>query len=205
MKKQTSEIDWNDIKHRLEASGAALERRFQLSEADETEILRARAAELARDPKSSVAAEASLEVVEFRLAQQRYALESTFVDEAHRLEQLTPLPCTPPFVLGLASVRGELLSVLNIERLLDLPERESTGRGTLIVVRGKKMEFGILASDVVAVRSIPLRKIQPTLPTLTGIHEEYLKGVTDEGLVILDIEMMLSDERIIVHEDAGAT
>jgi len=44
------------------------------------------------------------------------------------------------------------------------------------------------------------------LPTFTGIRAEYLQGVVaalpgmDERLIILDVERILSDERIIVHE-----
>jgi purine-binding chemotaxis protein CheW len=43
--------------------------------------------------------------------------------------------------------------------------------------------------------------VQPSLPTLTGIREEYLKGVTKERLTILDGKKLLSDKNIIVHEE----
>jgi purine-binding chemotaxis protein CheW len=63
------------------------------------------------------------------------------------------------------------------------------------------MEFGILADVVLGVRRIPLTDIQPSLPTLTGIREDYLKGVTGEQVVILDAEKLLSDKKITVHEE----
>lgn len=50
-------------------------------------------------------------------------------------------------------------------------------------------------------RGIPLGDIQPPLPTLTGIREEYLKGVTAERIVILDAEKLLSHPAILVHEE----
>ena len=41
----------------------------------------------------------------------------------------------------------------------------------------------------------------PSLPTLTGVREQYLKGVTAECLVILDGEKLLSDSKMVVHEE----
>ena len=62
------------------------------------------------------------------------------------------------------------------------------------------MLFGVLADTITGVRQIPLAGIQPSLPTLIGIREEYLKGVTPERTVILDAEKLLADEKIIVRE-----
>ncbi|MDP1721287.1 MAG: hypothetical protein Q8L08_09895, partial [Candidatus Nanopelagicaceae bacterium] len=59
----------------------------------------------------------------------------------------------------------------------------------------------ILADAIVDVRNIPLGKIQSGLPTLTGIREDYLRGITAERLVILDAVMLLTDSNIIVHEE----
>jgi purine-binding chemotaxis protein CheW len=43
--------------------------------------------------------------------------------------------------------------------------------------------------------------LQTSLPTLTGIRADYLKGISDERLVVLDVDRILSDPRIIVHEE----
>ena len=45
------------------------------------------------------------------------------------------------------------------------------------------------------------RSLQPSLPTLTGIRADYLKGVTAERLVVLDLARILADPKIIVHEE----
>ena len=71
----------------------------------------------------------------------------------------------------------------------------------VIVVRDGSMELGIVADIVVGVHSIPEKSIQPTLPTLTDICAEYLRGVTSDQVAILDVEAILADKRIIVHEE----
>ncbi len=199
--KQTTSIDWSEVHRRLETARAALERGLTPSPEEKKQILRARAKALAREPEGEGAAQEALEIVEFLLAYERYGIESSYVREVYPLKAFTPLPCTPPFVLGIINVRGQILSVIDIKKVFDLPEKGLTDLNKVIILRGEKMEFGILADAILGVRSIPLEKIQPSLPTLTGIREEYLKGVTGERVVILDAEKLLSDKKILVHEE----
>src|SRR5439155_25417175 len=126
---------------------------------------------------------------------------SSSVREVYPLKELTPLPCTPPFVLGIINVRGKILSVIDIKKFFDLPEKGLTDLNKVIIVHADEMELGILADALLGVRAIPLEELQPSLPTLTGIRAEYLKGVTKDRLVILDTEKILSDKGIIVHEE----
>ena len=48
----------------------------------------------------------------------------------------------------------------------------------VIVLQSGNMVFGMLADAILGVRRIALAEIQPALPTLTGIREKYLKGMT---------------------------
>lgn len=170
---------------------------------DDAQILRARARALARPPEHAPPAETMLDVLEFRLAQERYALETRYVREVHPLKDLTPLPCTPPFVLGIVNVRGRILPVIDFKKFFDLPEQGLTDLHRVILLEGNDMEVGLLADAIVGVRSIPVDSLQPSLPTLTGIRNEYLKGVTAERLIVLDVARILADPKIVVHEELG--
>lgn len=164
-------------------------------------VLRARARALARPVERAPVAETLLEVLEFRLAQERYAIETQYLREVVPLGELTPLPFTPPFVLGIVNVRGRILPVLDIKKFYDLPEQGLTDLHRIIIVHGHDLELGLLADAVVGVGSIPLESLQPSLPTLTGIRGEFLKGVTADRLVVLDLDRMLTDPRIVVDEE----
>jgi purine-binding chemotaxis protein CheW len=167
----------------------------------ETEIiLQERAKALARE-RQREEVEASLQVIEFLLAHEKYAIESEYIREVYPVKEITPLPCTPTFVIGLINVRGEILSVIDIKRLFDLPEIELTNHSKVIITQADEMELGILVDSIVGGRYIPLNEIQPSLPTLTGIRMDYLKGVTTERLVVLDMAKILADQKIIVHEE----
>lgn len=163
-------------------------------------ILKARAEVLAREPAQARAAAEYIEVIEFVLAAERYAVETRCVREVSPLANLTPLPCTPAFVLGIVNLRGEILSVIDLKRFFELPEKGLTDLDKVIVLEAQSMRFGILADAVSGVRRIALDEIQPSLPTLTGVREAYLKGVSAERVVILDADKLLADKRIIVRE-----
>lgn len=163
-------------------------------------ILKARAQALAQAPEQVMATEC-LEVVTFLLAYETYGIETACVREVYPLKDLTPLPCTPPFVAGIVNVRGQLISVIDIKKFFDLPEKGLTDLNKVIILSDGVMGFGILADAIVDVRNIPLEKIQSGLPTLTGIREQYLRGITAERLIVLDGYSLLTNRNIVVHEE----
>ena len=197
-------IGWPELHRRLEISRSAMQRRLTPTVEERRAILRTRARALAQERHGDEdIAQSRLEVVEFLLASERYGIELTYISEIHALSEFTALPGTPPFVLGLTNVRGKILSVIDIKKLFDLPGRGLTDLNKVIVVRTHQMELGILADAVLGVRTIPLNQFQTSLPTLTGIRAEYLKGITKEPLVVLDVAKILSDEKIVVNDDVG--
>lgn len=212
-------VDWSEVHRRLETAQAALEQRLTPTAEEKKKIFKARAKALAREPEQKEAAEEYVEVIEFLLAQEKYGLESRFVREVYPLRELTPLPGTPPFVLGIVSVRGQIFSVVDLKKFFDLPEKGLTDLNKVIILRSESlalgasslsvnsaegMEFGILADVILGVRSISRAEIQPPLPTLTGIRQEFLKGVTRERLVVLDADKLLSNEDVTVRQEVEA-
>jgi purine-binding chemotaxis protein CheW len=164
-------------------------------------LLRERARALAL-PRSAGAVEAgALELLEFRLARERYALETRHVSTVVPLRELTPVPCAPRFILGIVNVRGRITPVLDIRVFFDLPGQGLTDLHRVILLRGQELEFGLLADAITGVQSVHPSGLQPSLPTLTGIRSEYLKGVTADRVVVLDVDRLLADPGIIVHEE----
>lgn len=168
------------------------------------EILHERAVALAREDKDAAAVGETIEVVEFLLAYEVYAVETRFVREVRVLKDLTPLPCAPPFVAGIINVRSQILPVIDIKRFFDLPERGIADLHHVLILRSDSTELALLADLVRGVRTVPLEHVQTSLPTLTGVRAEYLRGITAEGLVILDVEKVLSSEQIVVYNEPGS-
>jgi purine-binding chemotaxis protein CheW len=164
-------------------------------------ILKNRARALAKEPEKADANLQFLEIIEFRLASETYGVESKYIREIYPLKDLTPLPGTPSFVLGLANVRGQILSVIDLKKFFNLPEKGLGELNKIIIVRNETMEFGILADAIIGARRIMPGDIQESPPTIPGIGAEYLKGITKERLAVLDMEKILNDEKIIVRSN----
>lgn len=198
---ESSETVWSKARRRLEEARAALEKGFQPDADEKLAILEDRARALSWRTEREDGDDEQLVTVEFLLGHETYAIESAWIREVHPLRDLTPIPCTPPFVLGVINVHGQILSVLDLKRFFRLPEQGLTDLNRIIILSSGEMEFGILADAILGLRSIPVRKIQPPPPTLTDIKADFLRGVTGERVVIIDGKKLLSDPRIIVHEE----
>jgi len=168
---------------------------------DKKRILKERALRLARRPDTDAIREECLDVIEFMLAHERYAVEVNYVREVYPLKDLTPVPCTPSFVLGIMNVRGQVLSVTDIREFFNLPRKEITDTNRVLILKNNKLELGVLAEAVLGERKIPIDEVHPDVPTLRGAREQYVRGVTKERLIILDANKLLSDDGIVVHEE----
>lgn len=167
---------------------------------DRQHILQTRAQALARDPGAKVT-EAALEIVEFSLATEHYAVETCHVREVFPFKELTPVPCTPAFITGIVNVRGRLITVVDLKKFFNLPTSGLHDLHQVIILHSEVMDLGILADDVVGVRSVLVRQLQVALPTLRGIGQHYLRGVTGDRLVVLNAARILGDPKIIVQEE----
>lgn len=193
-------LDWDEVHRRLAAAEAAIRDKWEPDRDEVARILRERAKGLATETENADPAD-YLEILEFQLAWERYAIESFHVREVFPLERLTPLPCTPDFVLGIANVRGEMISVVDIKKFFGLPQKGLGDLNKLIVLESPAMGFGILADAVLGMRRIPRDDIQPPLPTFSGIGEDYLHGVAYGHTIVLDAQKLMGDTRMVVREE----
>jgi purine-binding chemotaxis protein CheW len=167
----------------------------------EARILKERAIELSREDAPETDRGSSLEVVEFELAGERYGLALSEVREVCLLKQLTPVPCTPAFVTGIMNLRGEIVTVVDIRQFFELPALGITDLNRIIVIHSEEMQLGLLADRIHGAKVISVNDLQPSLPTLTGIRADYMRGVSSDRLIILAAAKMLSDPSLIIYEE----
>ncbi len=181
-----------------------------VNQKSEMEILERRARVLARLPTEEAAEGETLHLLTFPLGEERYGVDIALVQEVQPLESQTwsLVPCTSDFIVGAVNIRGRIYSVMDMARFLGLPQRPPSEAAHVLLVQGGVqgdeggMELGILADDVPQVITVSLAEVQPSSATVSTQAQEYVRGVTDDMLIILDLERLLSDPRIIVHEEA---
>ena len=141
-----------------------------------------------------------LTVVEFLLSPERYAVEQQFVDEVLLLKELTPIPGVPDYVAGITNIRGRILSVLNLKILLGITSKGITELNRIIILKNNRMEFGILTDSVLGTRFLPSGQLVQKPVTLQGDASRYVKGITADGLVVLDCVQLLTDKAITINQ-----
>ncbi|HEY5996068.1 MAG TPA: chemotaxis protein CheW [Candidatus Deferrimicrobiaceae bacterium] len=168
------------------------------------QIFERRAAMLAKPPPAPGATQGLLEIVEFRVGAERYAIETTWVREVYHARAITIVPGTPEFVLGIINVQGRIISVIDIRSFFGLRGREASEEIRVLILRSDEMEFAVLADEIVGVSRIAPGELQATLPTLQGSRIEYLKGITNDRMTVLDAGKMLADPGLVVDEEVQA-
>ncbi len=198
MKDLTGGINREQIRHSAESVRAAFAKGSELRPAEKRQILKARADALAKKEEMSDADEACLQVAVFLLAHETYGVELTYIREVCLLKEITRIPSVPSFVLGIIAFRGQILSLIDLKKIFDLPVQQIDERSRVIVLHSDTMEFGILADEVIGVMAIPLSRIQGTYQ---GMGAEYLRGITPDRMAILDAKELLSDKKLVVHQE----
>lgn len=162
-------------------------------------ILAARARQLALPLSCDEPSRKTLEILEFSLARENYGVASQWVREVFTLNDLTPVPCTPAFVLGVANLRGQIMSIIDLRRFFGFASVGLTNLNKVIVLDGFGMSFGLALDDIVEVRHIAEADLSP--PTnISGVSGQYLLGVTAQHVAVIDTQKLLSDKRIVVDE-----
>ena len=195
-------IDWQSIHRRLAVAEAAISGALTPGPDDVRRILEARARAAAKPPEQPDHV-IRLDILTFSLSGETYGVETGRVREVCRLKDLTALPCTPPFVAGIMNLRGDILAVLDLRQFFQLPAKGLTDLNRVIVLKRGDDELGLLADSIDGVRTVPTTHLQGGLPTLTGIRERFLKGVTAQMLIVLDADRLLTDTGLKVNEQVA--
>ena len=174
---------------------------IHLSEDQIKEVLDIRAATLAQTAGEEQEESAVSQYVSFKLGQERYALEVRLVEEIQLIKELTRIPCTPAFVYGAVNVRGRILPVIDIKSFFGLTPVGLTPTSKIIVVEAGELQLGVIADQVDEVMDIHVDEIKTQIETLSGSSEEFIKGVTDDAVIILDMAKLAQDKRMIIRED----
>jgi len=173
---------------------------LQTDGAEERRILQERAKILAR-PDVVEAADSADEiyVVQFLVAGQSYAFDGSMVREVSPCKQLTRIPCTPRFIAGVVNVRSEIIPVLDIRNLFQLPAGWPNNC-KLIVLQSADTRLGVLADDVIGVTTLSLARLQPPLPNMTPEQTRYMRGLADGPIIFIDAQSLIDDPQIAVNE-----
>ena len=139
-------------------------------------------------------AEASLELLCFRVATEDYAISIMDIKEIIKPREVTEVPRVPSFVRGILSLRGIIIPVFDMRLRLGLPAGVRSERERVIVVKRQGGFCGVLVDQVVQVVRIAETAVEAPPVVLEGIDREFVQGigrVAGRMLILLDMEKVL--------------
>jgi purine-binding chemotaxis protein CheW len=147
-------------------------------------------------PAELVGATGEEQHVIFALAGTEYAAPIANVIEIGRPLDVTPVPNVPGWVLGIANLRGDIISMVDLRAFLGM-ERISYGQASRMLVaqtRREDMTTALIVDRVSGIRYLAVDRIgAPTAPIEDRVTP-YLRGVYEHDghlLVILNLERLL--------------
>ena len=141
-----------------------------------------------------------LQLVSFKIDDAEFGVDILMVQEINKMMELTVVPNTPEFIEGVVNLRGQIITVIDLAKRLDLPSTGKTEATRIMVVEVGEDTVGMIVDSVSEVLRLSTDDIEDT-PALidTEVHEKYLRGVgksEDRLLILLDLNEVLSTEEI---------
>lgn len=187
-----SRIDWDSVRRRIKESEDALNRSL-----DDEQRLQAtyanRALRLAARQESEAGAKRqATAVLVFKLAQEQFGIEVRRLSSVVRMKRCTALPGSPPGLVGVIGVRGQIRSVISLRQILAIGGHEEVAAGYVLLTNVNGCEVGLLVDEVDHVAEVAM----DALVTTERGHEEspFIRGLAADGVRILNMERVLRHE-----------
>ena len=144
------------------------------------------------------AAERVPQLILFLLGTVECALPADAVQGIERITEITPIPNTAPWVLGVVQVWGSIVSVVDLRAFFGLTPEPLSTRNRLLVLTMKDMTIGFLVDFVTEMRPTDntVAMDDPTIPQWLQPFAEGSFHLEDRMVVMLDPERLLFSEAI---------
>jgi purine-binding chemotaxis protein CheW len=137
--------------------------------------------------------------VTFQLGGETYGINVLQVREVLRVTDITPVPGSQEYVLGIINLRGNVVTVIDCRRCFDLPDRQCDYLSRIVIVEASGQTVGVLVDSVAEVVYLPSSQIDHA-PTV-GAEEsaKHIQGVysrNDELLILVDLNKLIAIEEV---------
>lgn len=138
------------------------------------------------------------------LTEEFFGIDLRFVREFITINNVMPIPCCPPYVLGDMNLRGDILTIMDIRNILNLPNPKAQAESKGIVIEINDYIIGIPVDDILDIAYVTSKIITDVPAALRSVDEEYLVGCAKYGsgmLAILDLQKIFSSNTMIVNQE----
>lgn len=130
---------------------------------------------------------ADLEYLCFRVSDELYAINIMDIKEIIKPREVTEVPRAPSFVIGVLSLRGTIIPILDMRMRLGLLREQTSGKERIVVIKNNESFSGLLVDEVIQVVRMKKESVEPAPAVLEGIDRDFVFGIgrTDGRLLII--------------------
>lgn len=135
-----------------------------------------------------------VQIVNFTVGDVNYGVPVGQVREVRNMQKVTCVPGAPHYVEGVTNLRGQIITVMDLRKRLNLPQSEGGGE-KIVVVELDKVAVGIVVDTVTEVSTIKSQDIERHMEIATKL-DHYMLGVGKQNeklIVILDLAKIIKD------------
>lgn len=144
-----------------------------------------------------------VELVAFNLDDENYAIEIKYIQEIIRMQEITDVPHSETFILGVINLRGQVIPVIDLKKKFNLGNFADSGTTRVIVVETDLFVVGMVVDSVSEVLRLDRDNIEPPSPVIASIETDYIRGVgkvDGKMVVILELEKVLGKSSTVADE-----
>lgn len=135
----------------------------------------------------------------FKSGNEYYGIKIQYVNEIIGFQDITPVPETESYIMGLINLRGKIIPVIDVQKRFGQEPSEYNDRTCIIVVDVKATTVGLIVEKIAEAVEIKDENIlpPPTISRVDRIQNKYVYGIAKVGdsvKLLLDPERLLGDE-----------
>ena len=137
---------------------------------------------------------ASKQFVNFTLDSDVYGLDIMMVESIERITDITSVPKTPDYVLGVTNIRGDIIPVINLRKRLDMDDRAYDDKTRIIICKFDDYRIGIVVDMVKDVFTVFEKNIQMGKDIFKDRKNDFISKVIElqgDYILVLDLEKAL--------------
>jgi purine-binding chemotaxis protein CheW len=136
-----------------------------------------------------------IQIIGFKLNAEEYALEISGVQEIIKIQSITRVPRSKPYILGVINLRGIIIPVIDLNIRFGIGKTTEIEKKRVIILKFGTLSVGIVVDGVSEVIDVSASQILSNPAITSSMNQEFLKGVCKLGddrlLTLLDIEKTL--------------
>jgi purine-binding chemotaxis protein CheW len=141
----------------------------------------------------------TLDIIAFRLHDQEFCVKTTTVREIRGWAPSTPIPHSPPEVIGVMNLRGSVIPIIDLARKLGMSGTQADERSAIVVAEVHTMVIGMLIDRVSDILTVPADHIQPIPDMAMSFDNSFSEGIithADSMICFLNLSKMFDEKEV---------